>query len=328
MAINFSGVNAWTNEHTNATAFWTEALMGNSFVSLVRDTGTILTGVKENTRKLPRLSATSTMQDGDNCTFNADGSVNFTQTTLNMKNVKFQDTWCLRTMEDYFTAVLLPAGQHYGTDLDQAGQAMVMEVEKAIQKTLASAYLNETTLFDGLLQQLYDAFGITAAATMATPNNGGANGTDVQGVFNIVETLVNLWIIDEDLAQEIQNGNVAIWMSPYDVKLYFENYRTLFGDNPWATQQLGLLAGGAQSFIHAGTNVRIYSEPGLTTSRAIIMFRKGNPTLGFDLESDNNKLKFGLDEHEENIWYTGRTKIGAAWRAIDASNVRYWGSAS
>lgn len=326
MAIAFSGVNAWTNEHSNATAFWTEALMGNSFVSLVRDTGTILTGVKENTRKLPRLSATSTMQDGDNCAFNASGSVTFSQTTLNMKNVKFQDEWCARTMEDYFTAVLLPAGQHYAESLGQAGQAMVMEVEKAIQKNLASAYLNETTLFDGLLQQLYDATGIVTSST--TPTNGGSAGTDAQGVFNICETLVNLWIADADLAQEIQNGNVVIWMSPYDVKLYFENYRTRFGDNPWATQQLGLLAGGAQSFIHAGTNVRIYSEPGLTTSRAIIMFRKGNPTLGFDLESDNNTLKFGLDEHEENIWYTGRTKIGAAWRALDADNVMYWGAAS
>ena len=327
MAINFSGVSAWTNEHTNATNFWTEALMGNSFVALVRETGTILTGVKENTRKLPRLGATSTMQDGDNCAFNASGGVTFTQTTLNMKNVKFQDTWCLRTMEDYFTAVMLPAGQHYTESLSfPGGAAMVMEVEKAIQKALATAYLNETSLFSGLLDQLYDAYGINAGTT--TPTNGGTAGTDAQGVFNICETLVNSWIVDEDLAQEIQNGGVSIWMSPYDVKLYFENYRTRFGDNPWATQQLTLLAGGAQSFIHAGTNVRIYSEPGLTTSRAIIMFRNGNPTLGFDLESDNNTLKFGLDEHEENIWYTARTKVGASWRAIDANNVKYWGSAS
>jgi hypothetical protein len=177
-----------------------------------------------------------------------------------------------------------------------------------------------------LLDQLYDAFGINAGTT--TPTAGGTAGTDAQGVYNIVETLVNSWIGDEDLAQEIQNGNVAIWMSPLDVKYYFTNYKTLFGDNPWATQQLSLLDGGAQSFIHSGTNVRIYSEPGLTSSRAIIMFRKGNPTLGFDLESDNNKLKFGLDEHEENIWYTLRTKIGVAWRAIDANNVKYWGSAS
>lgn len=327
MAIAFSGVNAWANEHTEALRFYTEAVMGNSFVGLVRETGTILTGVKENSRKLPRLSASTTMQDGDNCAFNASGSVTFTQTELLMKNVKFQDTWCARTMEDYFTAVTLPAGQHY-EGLGKAESAMVNEVQKVTQKALASAYLNETSLFSGLLDQLYDAFGITAAATMATPTAGGTAGTDAEGVYNIVETLVNSWIGDEDLAQEIQNGNVAIWMSPLDVKYYFTNYKTKFGDNPWATQQLSLLDGGAQSFIHSGTNVRIYSEPGLTSSRAIIMFRKGNPTLGFDLESDNNKLKFGLDEHEENIWYTLRTKIGVAWRAIDANNVKYWGSAS
>lgn len=325
MAINFIGVNAWVNEHTEAANFWTEALMGNTFVGLVRETGTILTGVKENQRKLPRLGATSTMQDGDNCAFNASGGVTFSQTELNMKNVKFQDQWCARTMEDYFTAVLLPAGQHY-TSLGQAEAAMVNEVEKAVQKTLALAYLNETSLFTGLLQQLYDATGINAGTT--TPTNGGTAGTDAQGVFNICETLVNGWINDADMAQEIQNGNVVIWMSPYDIKLYFENYRKLFGDNGWAQATLATLDGGGQSFIHSGTNVRIYSEPGLTSSRAIIMFRKGNPTLGFDLESDNNTMKFGMDEYQENIWYTVRTKLGAAWRAIDNKNVKYWGQAS
>ena len=325
MAISFSGVNTWANEHTEATRFYTEALMGNSVVGLIRNTGTILTGVKENTRKLPRLSATSTMQDGDNCAFNADGSVTISQSTLTMKNLKFQDTWCARTMEDYFTAVLLPAGQKY-EGLGQAEAAMVEEVRKIITKNIASAYFNETTLFDGLLQQLYDAFGINAGVT--TPTNGGSAGTDAQGVFNICETLVNSWIIDEDLASEIQNGGVSIVMSPYDVKLYFENYRTKFGDNPWAQQQLVALAGGAQSFTHPGTNVTVYSEASLTTSRAIIMYRNGNPTLGFDLESDNTAIEFGLDQYKENIWYTLRTKVGATWRAIDANNVKYWGSAS
>lgn len=325
MGLNLSALNAWTNEHTEAMNFYTEAVMGNTVVPWVQRRGTLLTGVKENTRKLPKLSATSTMQDGDNCAFNADGSVVIGQSTLTMKNVKFQDSFCVRTMEDYFTAVLLPAGQKY-TSLGMAENAFLAEVTKQIQKNLASGYFNETTLFDGWIQQLYDAFGINVGST--TPTNGGTAGTDAQGVYNIVNTLVNTWIADEDLAAEIQNGSVSIVMSPIDVKYYFENLAKLKGDNGYIQAQLSSLAGGAQEFVHEGTNVMINSQAALTTSRAIIMSRDGNFTLGFDLESDDTSMKVGLDQYEENMWYTVRTKIGTAFRALNAQNILYWGTAS
>ena len=325
MAITFSGVNAWVDEHTHALDFYTEALMSNTVVPWVQTTGDLLTGVKANEIKLPNLSATSTMQDGDNCAFNASGSVVFSQSSLLMKNIKFQDSFCVRTMEDYFTAVTLPPGQMY-TGLGQAEAAMLDQIRKQIQKNLAYGYFNETSLFSGWLPQIYAAFGLVTSST--TPNNGGANGTDAQGVWNICETLVNLWLASADLSDEIMNGGVSIVMSPLHVKYYFENFRTLFGDNPWATAQLVALDGGSQSFVHSGTGVRIYVQPALTGTGTIIMSRNGNFTLGFDLASDNTGLTMGLDQYQENIWYTLRTKIGVGFHQLTATNLRYWGPAS
>jgi hypothetical protein len=325
MAINFSGVNAWADETSEALNFYTDAVMGNTVVPWVRERGTLLTGVKANSIKLPTLGATSVMQDGDNCTFNADGTITVGQTTLLMKNIKFQDLLCARTMEDYFTAVTLPAGQNY-TSLGQAENAMLMEVMKAIQKNLANGYFNETTLFDGWIQQLYDAFGINAGTT--TPTAGGSAGTDAQGVFNIVNTLVRTWMADEDLAEVVQNGTASIVMCPLHISYYFENLAKLKGDNGYAQAQLSALAGGAQSFVHEGTNVRIYSQAALTASKAIILSRDGNFTLGFDLEGDNTNLRVGLDQYEENIYYTLRTKLGTGFRGLNANNVLYWGVAS
>lgn len=326
MAINFSGVNAWVDETTKAADFYVEAVMGNGVVPWLRETGDLLTGVKANSIKLPLLTADVTMQDGDNCAFNDSGSTTISQATLNMKNLKFQSTLCARTMEDYFTAVLLPPGQKY-TGLGRAEAAMMNEIMKSIQKKLGYGYWRETTLFDGWLEQIYAATGINTGAG-TTPTAGGSAGTDAAGVFNIVQTLVATFLGDEDLADEIYNGNVSIVMSPQDVNFYFQNYRTLFGDNPFATQQLNNLAGGALSFVHDGTNVRIYAQPALTGSGTIIMSRKGNFTLGFDLESDNTGLRVGLDQYEENIWYTLRTKIGTGFHALNANNLRYWGPAS
>lgn len=326
MAISYSGVNTWADEHSEAARFYTEAVMSNSVVPWVQQTGTLLTGVKANTIKLPRLSSSMTMQDGDNCAFNADGTQTISQSTITLKNIKFQELLCARTLEDYFTAVLLPAGQNY-EGLGQAEAAMVNEIRKAIAKKLGYGYWNETSLFSGWIALIKAATGLTVGAG-TTPTAGGAAGTDAAGVFNICQSLVATWLADEDMAEEIYNGNVNITMSPNDVNLYFQNVRTLMGDNPFITAQLTALAGGQTTFTHQGTNVKIYSQPALTGAGMVIMARNGNFTLAFDLESDNTNLKTGLDQYEENIWYTLRTKFGPGFRALDANNLRYWGPAS
>ena len=82
MAFSFSGLNAWANEHSSALDFYTEAIMDNTVVPLMTQRGTVVTGFTGDTYKLPKLSASTTMQDGDNCTFNADGSVTIGQATI------------------------------------------------------------------------------------------------------------------------------------------------------------------------------------------------------------------------------------------------------
>lgn len=325
MAFSFSGLNAWADEHSEALNFYTEAVMANSVVPLIRERGTLLTGVKANSIKLPKLTSTAAAQDGDNCAFNASSTSTIGQTEITLKNIKFQGTFCARDLEDYFTAVTLPAGQIY-TGLGRAENAIVNDIQRVIAKNISLSYFNETSLFDGYVQQLKDAFGINAGAT--TPTSGGSAGTDAQGVFNIVQGLVQTWLADEDLAQEVIAGRAFILMSPLHVNYYFENLRKLQGDNGFIQAQLGALAGGAQSFVHQGTNVRIYALPELTSSGFIIITRDLNMTLAFDLESDNTRLVTGMDQYEENMWWTLRTKYGVGFRNIDASNVRYWGDAS
>lgn len=325
MAFSFVGLNAWADEHSSALDFYTEAVMDNSVVPLIRERGTLVTGFSGDTYKLPKLTASTTMADGDNCSFSADGSVTIGQASITLKNVKFNGTLCARDLETYFTTVTLPAGQNYD-GLGRAESAFINEIMRDIKKKISISYLDETSLFDGWVQQIKDAFGIVQGST--TPTSGGSAGTDAQGVFNIVQTLVQTWLADVDLAQEVIAGNAFIMMNPLHVNYYFENLRKLQGDNAFIQAQLGALAGGSQSFVHQGTNVRIYAVPELTASGLIVLTRDRNMTMVFDLESDNTRLVTGMDQYEENFWYKLRTKFGVGFRNLDASNLIYWGTAS
>lgn len=325
MAFLFTGLNAWADEHSEALHFYTEAVMDNSVVPLIRERGTLVTGFSGDTYKLPKLSASTTMADGDNCTFSADGSVTIGQASITLKNIKFNGTLCARDLETYFTTVTLPAGQNY-TSLGRAENAFIGEIMRDIKKQISISYLDETSLFDGWVQQIKDAFGINVGTT--TPTSGGSAGTDTQGVFNIVDTLVKQWLADVDLAQEVIAGRAFIMMNPLHVNYYFDNLRKLMGDNAFIQSQLSSLAGGAQSFVHQGSNVRIYAVPELTASGFIILTRDRNMTMVFDLESDNTRLVTGMDQYEENFWYKLRTKFGLGFRNLDNKNLIYWGAAS
>ena len=325
MAFSFSGLNAWANEHSSALDFYTEAIMDNTVVPLMTQRGTVVTGFSGDTYKLPKLSASTTMQDGDNCTFNADGSVTIGQATITLKNLKFQGTLCARDLETYFTTVTLPAGQNY-TGLGQAESAFLREILRDIKRSISLSYFNETTLFDGWVEQILAAFGINAGTT--TPTSGGATGTDTEGVFNIVNAMQATWLADADLAQDVIGGTAFVVMAPKHVNMYFDNLRKLQGDNGFIQAQLASLAGGAQSFTHQGGNLRIYSVPELTTSGLICLTRDRNMTMVIDLESDNTTLVTGMDQYEENFWYKLRTKFGVGFRNLDSNNFRYWGAAS
>lgn len=325
MAFSFSGLNAWADEHSSALDFYTEAVMDNTVAPLIAERGTMVTGFSGDTYKLPKLSASTTMQDGDNCTFNADGSVTIGQASITLKNLKFQGTLCARDLENYFTSVTLPAGQNYET-LGRAENAFLQEILRDIKKKISISYFDETTLFDGWVEQILAAFGINAGTT--TPTSGGSAGTDTEGVFNIVNAMQATWLADADLAQDVIMGRAFVIMAPKHVNMYFDNLRKLQGDNAFIQAQLSALAGGAQSFTHQGGNLRIYGVPELTSSGLICLTRDRNMTMVFDLESDNTRLETGMDQYNENFWYKLRTKFGVGFRNLDSNNFRYWGTAS
>lgn len=329
--FDLDGLSALVNETEFGTLFYQDAIMANDTFTFVQQNGQVLTGAKNDTYKLPTMSATATVQSGDGCGHNEVDETTFEQTTLTMVNMKVEGQFCPQTLEPYYLASTLPAGQHYSS-LGSLQANIIAEVQRQIAKKMAilpyyGPQSGDTVSFPNhWLKLLEDAFGINLGAT--APTSGGSAGTDAEGVFNIVESLCDVFYNNADTAADANSGNIVVTMSPKHARFYFQNYRKLFGDH-FVTPALEQLAGGNYAtWTHPGTSISIATQNALATEGQIIASRKGNQVLAFDLVSDATRLDLWYDKTDDLIYWRQRVKMGAAWRAIDAANVNYWGTAS
>lgn len=329
--FNFDALSAFVNETEFGVNFYQDALMTNDTFAFAQQYGEVRTGAKNDSYKLPTMSATATVQSGDGCGHNSVDEVTFEQTTLNMVNIKIEGQFCPQTMETYYLASTLPAGQHYSS-LGTLETNILQEVQRQIAKKMAILpYYGPTgsdtvTFANHWMKLLEDAYGINVGTT--TPSNGGSAGTDAQGVFNIVESISALFYANGDTAADANNGNIIISMSPYDAMLYFQNYRTRYGTHNITPELQNLANGQYSTWVHPGTRIQIATQNALATERQIIASRRGNQALYFDLASDATRLDLWYDKTDDVIRWRMRAKLGTGWRAIDANNVRYWGTAS
>lgn len=333
MALSLGTLTAWADETSQATNFYTEALMANDAVPFLRTYGEVLNGVKANTIKLPTLTQTATFVDGDNCTFSDGNTTTITQSTLTLKNVKTEGLICVRDLEDYFTAVTLPAGQNY-EGLGQMENAVLAEIIRVTQKNLAKEIWSgqlgsgsaDGAVIDGLIEVLNDS-SATATSTQ-TLTNGGSAGTDAAGAFNVAQGLVDVAFADEDLAGEAISGNLVLIMSPKARNLYFQNFRQRFGDTMFASLTAEAMQNNGM-FMHPGSGIEVHTQNGLQQNADfMILTRKRNLVLGFDLESDTTGLMVGLDQYKEYMWWKIRFKLGVAIRDTSSASLLFNGTVS
>jgi hypothetical protein len=308
-------------------------MQNNTFIATDMH-GQILTGAKNDSYKLPTLESTATVKDGSECGFTPTDQTTIDQTDLAMVSLTIQGQFCVREIEPYFMAAGLPAGQHY-TGFNPLEAQMLARIAEQIGKKMAIfPYYGPTgsdtaTYSTPWVAQLETATGINTATGNGT--NGGTAGTDAAGVFNRVNAMKTSLLTDADTAAGVyMPGEYTIEMSPLDADLYFQNLVTLEGQNTLTTVQATYQSGSFTSWIHPGTQIKIIVVNALQTQavRNIILWRKQNKVLAFDLRSDATRLEMGMDQYREFIWWKWRCKMGTGVRAANAQNVLYTGDAS
>lgn len=350
MANNFSGLTAFVNEQRR-TDFWTEALHNNDVMPFFDAVGTVVPSVKENTFTFPRLSGTVSIADGAACSddFDNGNDTTITQTTITLKKGLIQDSFCPHgeAYETYFTALGMPSGQHY-TGLGQWESALVGEIMRRTGKRLGVNHWqgdqsgdgwSYTGLYESLLSANMGVYNASSNKTggsvgTSTPTSGGSAGTDAAGVYNICTALIEAALNSEsvagsDFAADIIAGNAFIVMNPLNREFLRQNYLKLHGQTmtPAAPGLAALQNNALGAFNLPGWNVPVITQSFIPQS-TIILSRRGNPVLAFDLESDFTNLKMWIADDGDTIRWKYRFKCGVGWRALDGNNIKYWGPTS
>lgn len=347
MANNFSGITTYVNE-LRRTEFWLEALSGNDVMPFVEAVGDVIPNVKENSFTLKRLSGTVTFADGAACSddFDNGNDTTITQTTINLVKLLAQDSFCMHGegYETYFTAPQMPLGQHYA-GLAPWQQALVNEIMRRLAKRYAVNYWQgnqsgDTHTLDGWMDLLQAAvlgtFNSSSNVTggivgSTTPTSGGSAGTDAEGVYNICQSLVEAamyttTLAGSDLQADLMAGNCYIVMNPLNREFLRQNYQKKHG---LAMPEIVPGLAGLQNNAFGAFNFPGYNLPVITQvhipQNTIILSRNGNQVIAFDAVSDTTKLDVWLADDHDTVRWKHRSKLGIGWRALDGSNLKYWG---
>lgn len=329
MAVNFSGLSAWADE--TRLDFYMDAIASNDVLPYLRKYGQVYTNVKADTLKLPKLTTSVTIADGDACFTDIDGNNDSTisQASITLKKGLVRDQICVHGFEDYFTAQGLTAGQHYrGIGVFEAG--ILRDVGARTAKAIGNEMWNggSNWITSGFVDQLLAAVFNSDNVGTSTPTSGGSAGTDAAGVYNICQALLNRAMTDVDFASAVMSGQCHIVMSPKEYAFLNENYVKLRGTH-LITPGLNVLQNGSfAEFMFPGFPVPIVVQNFLTGTGIIMLTRNQNLVAALDLESDFTNIKLGMDQYEEFIWWKFRFKGGVGYRDLSGNSIKYWGPAS
>jgi len=304
MAFSLGSLTAYKDQDSFRNDIWTGT--ADYADTLQRtDVISVYNNVKANVLQLPKLAATATIADGDNCSFSASGDDTITQADITMVNYKVQKTWCVRTMEDYFTQGYLGAGQHYG-NLGSIESNIVGETLKALGNAIEVNIWNDSTatagspgLADALIVQMDDN-GPTPTGTPAAITSSNA--------LDKVDALAAAVMADRNKAALAMNNQMVCYIGHKELFDYYLDYETTHGTKIHA-KDFG------ETYVH-GTNIPFVPVAGLSGTSYIMIAQRGNVSVGIDLMSDTSYLKFGMDQYEQNIWGEVRFKMGVGFRDV------------
>lgn len=172
----------------NADKIYTAAITGAETLKVPGIS--IQAGIK-NADKLMLFANTAPIQVGGVCSFNASGTSTFTDVTLQVYPLKWQDKFCPETLENKFLSTKLVAGSNYDSlpfeqlIMDNVVANIAFSMEKTIwQGDTTLTNLNDLKQFDGWLKKIDAGSPITATATAAITT------ANVIGIFDEIYSLV------------------------------------------------------------------------------------------------------------------------------------------
>ena len=267
----------------------TKALVGGRSAAMM----TKQVGVKGDTT-LNLMDVDVNMSAGGTCTWAQNGDIDFTQRTINAKQVQINMEFCPDALRGYYLRTQLPSGTP-NKELPfeaQFADYLVEKIQDEIEKIIWQGNFGAAGnlgMFDGLLQSTAGFTDCNVAGDFPVPLAAPL------AISDMIEAIERIYVTTP--AEAVAQGDFKIFVG-------YDKFRLLA--SAMMNGQTGLVGagalGGAQlngyqsdfdpmRLIFPGTNIEVVAVNGLTGLNGVYGANLSNMVLGVDLESDSSSIE-------------------------------------
>lgn len=305
MAFVVSSLADYTEQ--NATQLVASSVLGAKTISLIKDQGNVMLGVK-SAETVNIMDTDAFFQDGSSCGFNASGTTTFTQRTLTVGKIKVNEALCPKDLEAKYLQKALPAGSSYDS-IVFAAEYSQRKADKIASQLEIAVWQGDTASANGNLNK-FDGFAKLIAAASASvihANTTTYYGTPLAASAGITTSNV-IAVIDsvyKALPAEIVAKDDATIFVGMDV---FRTYTI-------ALKNANLFAytfdGKADSeLMLPGTTVKVVAVQGLNGLSKIYGGRVSNMFYGTDLLDEQERFELFFAKEADQVRFVAEFKAG------------------
>ena len=313
MGFSLGGLTAFTDQ--DELKMLTKTVYLPESAQIINAGNPIIKGIK-SAKALPILASTIYAQDGDSCGFTASGSTAITQRVLTVGHPMFQDSYCPKDLEAYFTQKGLSPGNP--EDLGVFQQDIADEISGLIQEWVEiriwQGDASNTGEWDGFKTLLDDAgFGGATDPIEGNPSTGGGwtqqtavSDTTIDEILLKIQTQMPARI----RAASITKKDVVCFCGTDIFQLAVMNLaaRNLFHYMP---------PDGQTSFFYPGTTFKLQAVPGLDGTNVLICGKLSNFFLGTDLLNEEENFEMWWSQDDRVMKYNVDFKYAAQFAFLN-----------
>jgi hypothetical protein len=301
MAFDLSALTAYTDEQSR------DLLIASQFKSKTAQYATKHMKVKSS-KNLHKIGGGIFFQDGTSCGWNASGGTDFTDRTLTTYPIKINEEYCIRDLEDYWTQILLNAGQEYSeSDMPEAVRVAklgeVMEaVETADWNGNTATGAGNNAFYNGIRKIISDA-GTATEANVTAYYGTPATAISQSTVVGATDAMIKAYAATVP-GNMGKTGNYIFMSRDAFMNLVFayreKNYFGYNGTNDQGNDEMRIL----------GTNITAIAVDGLNGVAEMYMFNTENFHIGMDGEGEEDAFITWYQPKEELVYMKLRFRRG------------------
>lgn len=242
------------------------------------------------------IDGSSTFQ-ANSCSFNPLGSTTFTQRLLKIGDIKEDDQYCVKDLNDYYTEKFVNPGS-YSSDIGIEETLAELKANNAADYLENLAWKGDSTAGAGDLDLTDGYLAImTNDANVVDETSLDFTASNIIAKIDAVIAAVDSDILNaNDLILYMGNDTFSTYrIALIDANLYHPDYTK---DNDFEMR------------IHRALTIKVIGTHGLTGEASVVLSPKSNMFMGVDLDDEESSFEFWEDKGNRVIKFLSNFKAG------------------